>query len=107
MDRVEVQAYNNAAYVPETRSMAETIQVNEGAIVRAAHLSMDSNLMDRRFRDLNAYQQYPPPNPQQSRPLKQSSQNPMETIVVATSGFPVPDYSPQPSPNGVLRHNQY
>ncbi|XP_043648808.1 uncharacterized protein LOC122617150 [Drosophila teissieri] len=106
-EEVEVQAYNNAAYVPETRSMAETIEVNEGAIVRAAHLSMDSNLMDRRFRDLNAFQQYPPPNPQQSRPLKQSSQNPTETIVVATSGFPVPDYSPQPSPNGILRPHQY
>jgi len=58
---VEIQAYNNAAYLPDTRSGAETIEVNEGAIVRAAHMSMDSNLLDRRFRDLNAFQQYPAP----------------------------------------------
>ncbi|XP_017122379.1 uncharacterized protein LOC108142826 [Drosophila elegans] len=107
-EKVEIQAYNNAAYIPETRSTAETIEVNEEAIVRAAHLSMDSNLMDRRFRDLNAFQQYPAPNPQNSRPLRQSSQVPVqETIVVATAGFPQPDYSPQPSPNGILRPRQY
>ncbi|XP_017048580.1 uncharacterized protein LOC108093147 [Drosophila ficusphila] len=107
-EKVEIQAYNNAAYVPETRSMAETIEVNEDAIVRAAHMSMDATLMDRRFRDINAFQQYPAPNPQASRPVRQSSQVPVqETVVVATSGFPVPDYSPQPSPNGILRTHQY
>ncbi|XP_052845630.1 uncharacterized protein LOC128258177 isoform X2 [Drosophila gunungcola] len=107
-EKVEIQAYSNAAYIPETRSMAETIEVNEDAIVRAAHMSMDSNLMDRRFRDLNAFQQYPAPNPQNSRPLRQSSQVPVqETIVVATAGFPQPDYSPQLSPNGILRPRQY
>ncbi|XP_017095920.2 uncharacterized protein [Drosophila bipectinata] len=107
-EKVEIQAYNNAAYVPDNRSSAETIEVNEEAIIRAAHMSMDSNLLDRRFRDLNTFQQYPAPNPQASRPLRQSSQVPVqETVVVATSGFPVPDYSPQPSPNGILRQHQY
>ncbi|EDV39755.1 uncharacterized protein Dana_GF10173 [Drosophila ananassae] len=107
-EKVEVQAYNNAAYVPDNRSTAETIEVNEEAIIRAAHMSMDSNLLDRRFRDLNNFQQYPAPNPQASRPLRQSSQVPVqETVVVATSGFPLPDYSPQPSPNGILRPRQY
>ncbi|XP_020815922.1 uncharacterized protein LOC110189973 [Drosophila serrata] len=112
-EKVEIQAYNNAAYsnaayVPDNRSTAETIEVNEDAIIRAAHMSMDSNLMDRRFRDLNAFQQYPAPNPQASRPLRQTTQTPVqETIVVATAGFPIPDYSPAPSPNGILRHPQY
>ncbi|KAH8295831.1 hypothetical protein KR018_010783 [Drosophila ironensis] len=104
-EKVEIQAYNNAAYVPDNRSTAETIEVNEEAIVRAAHMSMDSNLQGRRFRDLYNFQQYPP---QTSRPQRQSSQVPVqETVVVATAGFPMPDYSPQPSPNGILRHHQY
>ncbi|KAH8380394.1 hypothetical protein KR009_010438 [Drosophila setifemur] len=107
-EKVEIQAYSNAGYVPDTRSMAETIEVNEDAIIRAAHMSMDANLMDRRFRDINAFQQYPAPNPQASRPQRQSTQVPVqETVVVATAGFPQPDYSPQPSPNGLLRHPQY
>ncbi|EDW70629.1 uncharacterized protein [Drosophila virilis] len=102
-EKVEVQAYNNEAFMPDTRSTAETIEVNEEAIVRAAHMSRDANLMDRRFRSIDAFQQYPAPNAN-SRPARQSSQGPVqETIVVATSGFPMPDYSPQPSPNGILR----
>lgn len=108
--RIEVQAFNNEAFLPDTRSTAETIEVNEDAIVRAAHMSRDANLMDRRFRSIDAFQQYPAPNPQASRPIRQSSQPPVqETVVVATSGFPMPDYSPQLSPNtnGILRHQQY
>lgn len=107
--RLEVQAYNNDAFMPETRSTAETIEVNEEAIVRAAHMSRDANLMDRRFRSIDAFQQYPLPNPN-NRPARQSSQGPVqETIVMASTGFPMPDYSPQPSPNpnGILRHHQY
>ncbi|XP_001354075.2 uncharacterized protein [Drosophila pseudoobscura] len=107
-EKVEFQAYNNAGYMPDNRSSAETIEVNEQAIVRAAHMSLDANLMDRRFRDINAFQQYPAPNPQDSRPLRQTSLVPrQETVVVATSGFPMPDYTPQPSPSGILRHPQY
>lgn len=109
LNRLEVQAYTNDAYMPETRSTAETIEVNEEAIVRAAHMSRDANLMDRRFRSIDAFQQYPAPNPN-NRPLRQSSQGPVqETIVMASTGFPMPDYSPQPSPNpnGILRRNQY
>ncbi|XP_060652877.1 uncharacterized protein LOC132789112 [Drosophila nasuta] len=104
-ERVEVQAYNNDAFLPDTRSTAETIEVNEEAIVRAAHMSRDANLMDRRFRSIDAFQQYPSPNQPAAR---QSSQNPVqETVVVATAGFPVPDYSPGLSPgnNGILRHH--
>lgn len=109
LDRVEVQPFNNEAFVPDTRSTAETIEVNEDAIVRAAHMSRESNLMDRRFRNIDAFQQYPAPNPQASRPIRQTSQPVQETVVVATSGFPMPDYSPQlsPNPNGILRHQQY
>ncbi|KAH8415583.1 hypothetical protein KR222_005624 [Zaprionus bogoriensis] len=109
-EKIEVQAYNNDAFLPDTRSTAETIEVNEDAIVRAAHMSRDANLMDRRFRSIDAFQQYPAPNPQASRPIRQSSQAPVqETVVVATAGFPMPDYSPQlsPNPNGILRHQQY
>ncbi|XP_023163384.1 uncharacterized protein LOC111594357 [Drosophila hydei] len=108
-EKLEVQAYNNDAFMPETRSTAETIEVNEEAIVRAAHMSRDANLMDRRFRSIDAFQQYPLPNPN-NRPARQSSQGPVqETIVMASTGFPMPDYSPQPSPNpnGILRHHQY
>ncbi|EDV96880.1 uncharacterized protein LOC6556488 [Drosophila grimshawi] len=108
-EKIEVKSYNNGAFMPDTRSTTETIEVNEEAIVRAAHMSRDANLLERRFRNLDAFQQYPEPN-QGNRPVRQSSQGPMqETIVVATAGFPVPDYSPQPSPNpnGILRHHQY
>ncbi|KAM8709304.1 hypothetical protein ACLKA7_016157 [Drosophila subpalustris] len=108
-ERVNVQAYNNDAFLPETRSTAETIEVNEEAIVRAAHMSRDASLMDRRFRSIDAFQQYPAPNSQATRPVRQSSQAPVqETVVVATSGFPMPDYSPglSPSSNGILRHPQ-
>lgn len=104
-----MQAFNNEAFLPDTRSTAETIEVNEDAIVRAAHMSRESNLMDRRFRNIDTFQQYPAPNPQASRPNRQTSQPVQETVVVATSGYPMPDYSPQlsPNPNGILRHQQY
>ncbi|ALC44194.1 CG12974 [Drosophila busckii] len=107
-ETIKVQAYSNEAYIPETRSTAETIEVNEEAIVRAAHMSQDASLMDRRFRNIDAFQQYPAPN--SSRTPRQQSQGPVqETVIVATAGFPVPDYSPQPSPNpnGILRHPHY
>ncbi|XP_068148661.1 LOW QUALITY PROTEIN: uncharacterized protein [Drosophila tropicalis] len=107
-ERVEIRGgYNNDVFVPDRSSTAETIEVNEEAIVRAAHLSRDANLLDRRFRNIDAFHQYPAPKNQP--PARQASQAPVqqETILVATNGYPMPDYSPQLSPNGNLRHHQY
>ncbi|XP_030372771.1 uncharacterized protein LOC115622832 [Scaptodrosophila lebanonensis] len=103
-EKVVVQAFSNPGFAPDSPSMAETIEVNEEAILRAARMSNDANLLDRRFRSLDAFQQYPPANPQSNPTSRPQNQ---DTVVVATAGFPVPDYSPQPHSNGIMRNNQY
>lgn len=85
-------SYMNEAFVPDNRSQG-TVELNQAPIARAARTSTDPSLQDRRFRNINVYEQYPPV--QNDRESAQKRSEPISpTPIVPVSAFPAPDYSP-------------
>ncbi|KAL5292922.1 hypothetical protein ACFFRR_011597 [Megaselia abdita] len=102
-DRAPIQAFETKndiiiAQGPFEIEEQTTTELNFEPIERASRLSMD-NLQERRLRNIDSYQQYPPVNSQTSV----NSNDPP---------FPVPDYTP-PMPrssrlyNGQLKNSRY
>lgn len=115
-EQKEITVYTNEAFVPDNRSLG-TIELNSDALSRAARMSTDQSLQDRRFRNLDAFQQYPPPRTNNNSSMgTAASPRVQETIVAANitvTPFPAPDYSPPmsranqgQSQNGILRNQQ-
>lgn len=94
--------FANEAYVPDNSPSENTFSINQDIISRAARMSMDTSLQERRFRNLDNFQQYPPrQRPESSIP--ETSQPANSPIVVAA--FPVPDYTP-PMQRAAQNRNQ-
>jgi len=102
--KISSPSYSNEAFVSDDRSM-NGVGVDEEALARAARISTYATLQERRFRNINAFQQYPP-----QRANTTSASGTQGTA----STFPAPDYSPPMSranqdqaQNGVLRTQRY
>ncbi|XP_055913500.1 uncharacterized protein LOC129947090 [Eupeodes corollae] len=100
--------FDNAAFVVEPRQHNKPVELNEESIKRAARMSTD-NLQERRFRNIDSFEQYPPVKvpqlPLQQQPHQQFAQtNSFEPTL------PAPDYTP-PMPrsnqNGQVRNSRY
>ncbi|XP_004527025.1 uncharacterized protein LOC101453017 [Ceratitis capitata] len=118
------KVYSNEAFVPDNRSTV-TVELNQDALARAARMSSDISLQGPRFRNVDAYQQYPPPrfnNNNNNIAVNNNSQftkqvSIKENLIVTTtptspgviSPFPVPDYTPPMSRanNGIIRNQRY
>ncbi|XP_055845651.1 uncharacterized protein LOC129911763 [Episyrphus balteatus] len=99
----ETTGFDNAAFVVEHRQHKSPVELNEESIKRAARMSTD-NLQERRFRNIDSFEQYPPAKPPQM-PL----QHPGQTMNFEPP-VPAPDYTP-PMPrsnqNGQIRNTRY
>lgn len=98
------QAFTNDGYEPDnndkldvpaasaTHAATTRIRLNEEPLARAARVSANVSMMERRFFNIEAYQQYPP----RSRP---ESSIPEETRSRPESPatLPPPDYTPPPT----------
>lgn len=101
----ETTGFDNAAYMVEQRPHKSPIELNEESIMRAARMSTE-NLQERRFRNIESFEQYPPAKLPQL-PLQQPQQN-LNNSWEPT--VPPPDYTP-PMPranqNGHIRNTRY
>lgn len=93
--------FANEAYVPDNSPSEDTFEINQEIINRAARMSKDVSFQERRFRNLDNFQQYPARSrPESTIPEQQ------ETQVVVTA-FPAPDYSPPMQRAAQNRNNLY
>lgn len=93
--------FANEAFEPDNRPVENVI--NRDIIARAARLSTDVSLQERRFRNLDNFQQYPPRSRPESMMPEQAQQQANSPIVVAA--FPAPDYTP-PMQRAALNPNR-
>lgn len=84
--------FANDGFEPDNRSSNNISEINKDIIARAARMSTDVSLQERRFRNLDNFQQYPPRSRPESVMPEQTQQTPTSPIVVAA--FPAPDYTP-------------
>ncbi|KAM7356137.1 uncharacterized protein ACRADG_001973 [Cochliomyia hominivorax] len=84
--------FANEGFEPDNRSPEPAVVINRDIIARAARLSTDISLQERRFRNLDNFQQYPPRSRPESMMPEQNQQQQNSPIVVAA--FPAPDYTP-------------
>lgn len=83
----------NEAFESENVTPEPETVINRDIIARAARMSTDVSLQERRFRNLDNFQQYPPRSrPDSVMPEQTQQQQPSSPIVVAA--FPAPDYTP-------------
>ncbi|XP_061391100.1 uncharacterized protein LOC133326493 [Musca vetustissima] len=102
--KTEVMAtvFANEAFVPDNASPSENnFNINQDLISRAARLSKDVSFQERRFRNLDNFQQYPP----RSRPESTIPEQGEAQIVVGA--FPAPDYTPPMQRAAQNRGNLY
>ncbi|XP_073842339.1 uncharacterized protein [Musca autumnalis] len=103
--KTEVMAtvFANEAFVPDnnTSPSEDTFGINQEFINRAARLSKDVSFQERRFRNLDNFQQYPP----RSRPESTIPEQGEAQIVVGA--FPAPDYTPPMQRAAQNRNNLY
>ncbi|KAI8126070.1 hypothetical protein FF38_09156 [Lucilia cuprina] len=85
--------FANEGFEPDNNTVENVNVINRDIIARAARLSTDVQLHERRFRNLDNFQQYPPRSrPESMMPVQEQTQQPNSPIVVAA--FPAPDYTP-------------
>lgn len=84
--------FANEGFESESVTPEVEVVINRDIIARAARLSTDVSLQERRFRNLENFQQYPPRSRPESVMPEQNLQQPSSPIVVAA--FPAPDYTP-------------
>lgn len=98
--------FDNEAFVVEQRQQKSPLELNEESIKRAVRMSMDT-LQERRFRNIESFEQYPPAKLPQI-PLNQPQQS--QQMVNFEPVVPAPDYTP-PMPranqNGNIRNSRY
>uniref|UniRef100_T1PBY8 SecE/Sec61-gamma subunits of protein translocation complex n=1 Tax=Musca domestica TaxID=7370 RepID=T1PBY8_MUSDO len=102
-EKTEVMAtvFTNEAFVPDNNTPSEDFNINQDVISRAARLSKDVSFQERRFRNLENFQQYPP----RSRPESTIPEKGEAQIVVGA--FPAPDYTPPMQRAAQNRNNYY
>ncbi|XP_037940309.1 uncharacterized protein LOC119673145 [Teleopsis dalmanni] len=95
--------YTNEAFIPDNVSSV-TLELNQEPLTRAARMSVDVSLQERRFRNIDSFQQFPPPR-SNNRP---ESIHESAVVTETVTAFPAPDYSPPMSrSNGMLRNQRY
>ncbi|XP_050337308.1 uncharacterized protein LOC126763644 [Bactrocera neohumeralis] len=120
---ITTKVYTNDAFVPDNRSVV-TVELNQDALARAARMSSDILTQGARFRNVEAYQQYPPLRLNNNNNIaannnnhfvKQASINDNVTVIGTASSpdvispYPVPDYTPPMSraANGGIHNQRY
>uniref|UniRef100_A0A0A1WMC5 Uncharacterized protein n=1 Tax=Zeugodacus cucurbitae TaxID=28588 RepID=A0A0A1WMC5_ZEUCU len=117
---ITTKIYTNDAFVPDSRSVV-TVELNQDALARAARMSTDIMSQGPRFRNVDAFQQYPPQrfsnnnnnialnNNNNNNFVKQVSIKETATTPDVISPYPVPDYTPpmSRSANGIIRNQRY
>ena len=83
-----ISGYSNDAFTADTQSFG-TVELNVEPLNTAARIS--TNVQDRRFRNFEAFQQFPPPRSANAQAVEAPNTGAL---------FPIPDYSPVMS-----RHN--
>uniref|UniRef100_A0A1L8EIL9 Uncharacterized protein n=2 Tax=Haematobia irritans TaxID=7368 RepID=A0A1L8EIL9_HAEIR len=94
--------FANEAFIPDNTTSEDTIEINQEVITRAARMSKDASFQERRFRNLDNFQQYPPRSrPESTIPEQQ------EPATNFRNGFPAPDYTPPMQRAAQNRNNLY
>lgn len=100
---ITTKVYTNDAFVPDNRSVV-TVELNQDALARAARMSSDISEMGSRFRNVDAFQQYPPPRYNNNNNASNNN-NFTKQVSIKENGitlhspgvispFPAPDYTP-------------
>uniref|UniRef100_A0A1A9WTF3 Uncharacterized protein n=1 Tax=Glossina brevipalpis TaxID=37001 RepID=A0A1A9WTF3_9MUSC len=92
-------AFTNNGYEPDNNNdnkhdvpvITTSIRLNEESLARAARLSAGVSIMERRFYNIEAYQQYPPRSRRESSIPEEMTSRPESPAT-----FPPPDYTPPP-----------
>ncbi|GBP02691.1 hypothetical protein EVAR_67616_1 [Eumeta japonica] len=92
--RVLSTVFSNGGFEPDNQVQQNLAVINREIIARAARLSTEVSLHERRFRNLDNFKQYPPRSRPESTIHEHAEQQKQPTSPIIVTAFPAPDYTP-------------